>query len=73
MFLIKHISEQNHYCEYDYLETIENVLNECPLNSAERVKLRKVPLELDPRILLDAKKGLGAVFKFLDPVPQLVC
>ena len=29
--------------------------------------------ELDPRILLDTKKGLGAVAKFLDSLPQLLC
>jgi hypothetical protein len=36
------------------------------LHSAERDYLRKVSPELDPKILLDTKKGLGAVVKFLD-------
>jgi hypothetical protein len=35
--------------------------------------LRKVSPELDPKILLDTKKGLGAVVKFLDSLPQLPC
>jgi hypothetical protein len=29
--------------------------------------------EFDPEILLDTKKGLGAVVKFLDFLPQLLC
>jgi hypothetical protein len=55
------------------LETVEHILKECPLHSAERDYLRKVSPELDPKILLDTKKGLGAVVKFLDSLPQLLC
>jgi hypothetical protein len=33
------------------------------LHSAERDYLRKVSPELDPKILLDTKKSLGAVVK----------
>jgi hypothetical protein len=61
------ISEQNHYCKCGQLETVEHVLKECPLHSAERDYLRKVSPELD------TKKGLGAVVKFLDSLPQLLC
>jgi hypothetical protein len=67
------IKEQNHYCECGQLETVEQVLNECPLHPAERDNLRKVSPELDPKILLDTKKGLGVVVKFLDLLPQLLC
>ena len=35
--------------------------------------VRKVSPELDPKILLDTKKGLGAVVEFLDSLPQLLC
>jgi hypothetical protein len=70
---LKMLNEQNHYCEYGQLETVEHVLKECPLHSAERDYLRKVSPELDPKILLDTKKGLGAVVKFLDSLPQLLC
>jgi hypothetical protein len=49
-----------------------HVLKECPLHSAERDYLRKVSPELDPKILF-TKKGLGAVVKFLDSLPQLLC
>ena len=48
-------------------------LKECPLHPAERDLLRKVSPELDPKILLDTKKGLDAVVKFLDSLPQLLC
>ena len=54
------------------LEKVEHVLKECPLHPAERDLLRKVSLELDSKILVDIKKGLGAVVKFLDPLPQLL-
>ena len=43
-----------------------------PLHPAERDLLRKVSPELDPEILFDTKKGLGAVVKFLDSLPQLL-
>jgi hypothetical protein len=66
-FQMRCINERNHYCECDQLETIKHVLKKCPLHSAERDYLRKVSPELD------TKKGLGAVVKFLDPLPQLFC
>ena len=58
--------EQNHNCECDQLETVEHILKECPLHPVEREVLRKVSPELDLKILLDTKKGLNAVVKFLD-------
>jgi hypothetical protein len=70
--LIGEINERNHYCECGQLETVEHVLKECPLHSAKRDYLRKVSPELDPKIPLDTKKGLGAVVKFLDFLPQLL-
>lgn len=40
----------------------------------KRDLLRKISPEVDPRILLDTNKGLGAVVKFLDSLPQqLLC
>jgi hypothetical protein len=72
-FQMRCINERNHYCECGQLETVEHVLKECSLHSAERDYLRKVSPELDPKILLDTKKGLGAVVKFLDSLPQLLC
>ena len=72
-FRTRGIDERNHNCECGQLETVEHVLKECPLHPAERDLLRKVSPELDPRILLDTKKGLGAVVKFLDSLPQLLC
>ena len=81
LFLLKEIfffvyifsDERDHNCECGQLETVEHVLKECPLHPAERDLLRKVSPELDPKILLDTKKGLGAVVKFLDSLPQLLC
>ena len=81
LFLLKEIfffvyifsDERDHKCECGQLETVEHVLKECPLHPAERDLLRKVSPELDPKILLDTKKGLGAVVKFLDSLPQLLC
>ena len=35
--------------------------------------MRKFSPELDLKILLDTKTGLGAVFKFLNSLPQLLC
>jgi hypothetical protein len=72
-FQIMCINEQNHYCKCGQLETVEHVLKECPLHSAERNYLRIVTPEPDPKILLDTKKGLGAVVKFLYSLPQLLC
>ena len=72
-FRTRGIDERNHNCECGQLETVEHVLKECPLHPAERDLLRKVSPELDPKILLDTKKGLGAVVKFLDSLPQLLC
>jgi hypothetical protein len=67
------INERNHYYECGQLETVEHVLKECPLHSAERDYLRKVSPELDPKILLDTKKGREAVAKFLNSLPQFFC
>ena len=44
-----------------------------PLHPVEREVLRKVSPALDLKILLDTKKGLDAVVKFLDSLPQLLC
>ena len=60
------IKERSHNCECGQLETVEHILKGCPLHPAERDLLRKVSLELDSKILVDIKKGLGAVVKFLD-------
>ena len=62
-FRTRGINERDHNCECGQLETVEHVLKECPLHPAERDLLRKVSPELDPKILLDTKKGLGAVVK----------
>ena len=72
-FRTRGIDERDHNCKCGQLETVEHVLKECPLHPAERDLLRKVSPELDPKILLDTKKGLGAVVKFLDSLPQLLC
>ena len=72
-FRTRDIDERDHNCECGQLETVEHVLKACPLHPAERDLLRKVSPELDPKILLDTKKGLGAVVKFLDSLSQLFC
>ena len=72
-FRARGIDERDHNCKCGQLETVEHVLKGCPLHSAKRDLLRKVSPELHPRILLDTKKGLGAVVKFLDSLSQLLC
>jgi hypothetical protein len=72
-FQMRYTNEQNHYYEYGPLETVEHILRDCALHPTERDYLRKVSPELDPKILLNTKKGLEAVAKFLDPLPQLLC
>ena len=72
-FRTRGIDERDHNCECGQLFPVEHVLKECPLHSAERDLLRIVSPELNPKILLDTKKGLGAVVKFLDSLPQLLC
>jgi hypothetical protein len=57
----------NHYCECGQLETVEHVFKECLLHHAEQGYLRRVFSELD------TKNGLGAVIKFLNSLPQLLC
>jgi len=72
-FRTRGIDERDHNCECGQRETVEHVLKECPLHPAERDLLRNISPELDPRILLDTKKGLGVVAKFLDSLQQLLC
>ena len=60
------IDERDHHCECGQLETVEHVLREFPLHPAERDLLRKVSPELNLKILLDTKKSLDVVVKFLD-------
>ena len=48
---------------------VDHALKECPLHPAERDLLRKVFPELDSKILLDSKKSLGVIVKFLDSSP----
>ena len=67
------ITERDYNCECGQLETVEHVLKECPLHPVERSFLSKVSPELDLRVLLDTKKGLEAVVKFLNSLPQLLC
>jgi hypothetical protein len=57
-FQMRCINERDHYCECGQLETVEHVLKECPLHSAERDYLRKVSPELDSKILLDTKVSI---------------
>jgi hypothetical protein len=71
-FEMRCINERNHYCKCGQLETVEHVLKECPLHLAKRNYLRKDFPELDFKIILDTKKGLGAIVKFLDSLPQLL-
>ena len=72
-FQTRCITERDYNCECGQLETVEHVLKECPLHPVERSFLSKVSPELDLRVLLDTKKGLGAVVKFLNSLPQLLC
>jgi hypothetical protein len=46
------------------LETVEHVLKECPLHSAELDYLKKVSPELNPKTFLGIKKNLGIKFWF---------
>ena len=71
-FRTRGIDERDHNYECGQLETADHILNECPLHHAEKDLLRKVSPELDSKILLDTKKSLGVVVKFLDPLPQLL-
>jgi hypothetical protein len=70
------MAERSHYCECVQLETVEHIsigCRDCALHPIERSYLRKVSPELDSKIVFDTKKGLGAVFKFLDFLLQLLC
>jgi len=71
-FRTRGIDERGHNCECGQLETVEHVLNKSRSARCRGHSLRKVSPELDPRILLDTKKGLSAVVKFLDALPQLL-
>ena len=71
---IHHRAQMSFTCKFRTLLYQNSTFKwECPLHPAERDLLRKVSPELDPKILLDTKKGLGAVVKFLDSLPQLLC
>ena len=54
------------------MKTVEHVLNECSLHPTKRDFLRNIFPELNLKILLDTKKGLGAIVK-LDLLPKLLC
>jgi hypothetical protein len=54
-------------------ETVENILRDCAPHPKERSCLRKVSPELDLQVLLDTKKGLGAMVKCVDFFPHLLC
>jgi hypothetical protein len=69
----KFIAERSHYCECGQFETVEHILRDCALHPIERSCLRKVSPELDFQVLLDTKRGLGAMVKFLGSLPQLFC
>lgn len=66
------LTRKNHYCECGQLKTVEHVLNECSLHPTKRDFLRNIFPELNLKILLDTKKGLGAIVK-LDLLPKLLC
>jgi hypothetical protein len=66
------IAERSHYCECGQLETVEHISRDCALHPTERSCLRKVSPEFDLQVL-DTKKGRGAMVKFLDSLPQLLC
>lgn len=70
---MRYISARNHYCECGQLETVEQFLKMCTLNPTMWDSLRKVPLKLDTNIIIDTKKGLETIAKFLDLLPQLFC
>ena len=57
----------------ELIPEIYQLHQECTLHPAEREVLRKVSPELDLKILLDTKKGLDAVVKFLYSLPELLC
>jgi hypothetical protein len=64
------IAEKSHYCKCGQLETVEHILRDCAQHPLECSCLRKVSPELDLHVLLDTKKGLGAVAKFLNSLPH---
>ena len=72
-FRTRGIDERDHNCECGQLETVEHVLKKFSLHPTKRHLLRKVSPELDPKILLDTKKSLDALVKFLDSLAQLLC
>ena len=72
-FRTRGIDKRGHNCECGQLETVEHVLNKSRSAGCRGHSLRKVSPELDPKILLDTEKGLSAVVKFLDSLPQLLC
>ena len=67
---MRYINEPNH-CERVQLETAEYVLNDCPLHSVER-DLKKVSSGFDPKII-GIKMGFGALVKFVDSLPRILC
>ena len=60
---------RNYTCKCGQLFSVDHVLKECPFHPAERDLLRKVFPELDSKILLDNKKSLGVIVKFLESSP----
>lgn len=70
-FQTRYISEKSHYYKCGQLGTVRQAFKEGLLYLSEKDFLKKKSFpKLDPKILLGTKKGLGAVVKFLDSLPQ---
>lgn len=61
-------TEQNYNCECGSIDTPRHILIECPLYLVERSSLTNISTDLDLKVLLDSKKGLSAVIKFLSSI-----
>lgn len=54
-------------------QSILHIFNDCPLHPGDRQLLRKVFPELDSMIIIDTKKDLEVVLKFLGLLSQPLC
>ena len=65
------VSERNN-CECGQPETVDHLLKDCALCESRRKYLKEISPELDLSVLLDSKKGIEAVVKFLCSLPHLL-
>jgi hypothetical protein len=66
------VSERNHNCKCSQPETVDHVLKDCALCESGHGYLRETSPKLDLSALLDSKKSIEVIVKFLESLTHLL-